>query len=226
MTPRMRQTTSSASSDRASAEAQALPGLVELDGEGPVHVQVARLDREVVRLERAAALLVDDVERPDEPDVVDEVGEVARPPAAIEVADEGRPADRPEHEVRAAEDDVALGVPGVELEGGWCAGDERLDLVGIEPDTAVGSIDGRPGAPEGIERPVAEHLDADLGQDPKRGAMDRLDVVGRQDLDRSERVGQAAPRKLGEPGCRAARPAARAVVRAGRSVCSGVSSTG
>ena len=52
----------------------------------PVHVEVAGLDREVGRLERAAALLVDDVERADQPDVVDEVGEVAGPPAAVEVA--------------------------------------------------------------------------------------------------------------------------------------------
>jgi hypothetical protein len=39
--------------DRTRAEAQALPGLVELDRERPVHVEVARLDRQVVRLERA-----------------------------------------------------------------------------------------------------------------------------------------------------------------------------
>ena len=117
MTPRMRQTTSSASWTGRAPKPRHCQVLSSSTREGPVHVQVARLDREVVRLERAAALLVDDVERPDQPDVVDEVGEVARPPAAIEVADEGRPADRPEHEVRAAEDDVALGVPGVELEG-------------------------------------------------------------------------------------------------------------
>ena len=72
--------------DRARAEPEALPGLVELDRECPVHVEVAGLDRQVVRFERAAALLVDDVEGADEPDVVDEVGEVAGPPAAIEVA--------------------------------------------------------------------------------------------------------------------------------------------
>ena len=64
--------------DRRRPEAQALPGLVELDREHPVHVEVAGLDRQVGRLERAAALLVDDVERADQPDVVDEVGDVAR----------------------------------------------------------------------------------------------------------------------------------------------------
>ena len=95
--------------DRARAEAEALPGLVELDREGPVHVEVAGLDRQVVRFERAAALLVDDVERADDPDVVDEVGVVAGAPAAVEVGDEGRPADGPEDEVRATEPDGPLG---------------------------------------------------------------------------------------------------------------------
>ena len=65
-----------------------------------------------VGLERAPALLVDDVERADEPDVVDEVGEVAGAPAAVEVGDERRPADGAEHEVRAAEDEVPLRVRG------------------------------------------------------------------------------------------------------------------
>ena len=116
------------------AEAQALPGLVELDGERPVHVQVARGHRQVGRLEGTAAFLVDDVERADDPDVVDEIGEVAGAPAAIDVTDEGRPANRAKHEVRAAEADVAVGVPGVQLELRWRQRDERLDLGRIQPD--------------------------------------------------------------------------------------------
>ena len=201
--------------DRARAEAEALPGLVELDRERPVHVEVAGLDRQVVRLERAAALLVDDVEGADEPDVVDEVGEVAGPPAAVEVAHEGRPADGPEDEVRAAEQDVPLGVPGVQVELGRRGRDQRLDVVGIEPDTPVGAVDGRAGARERVERPVAEHLDPDLGQDPQRRPVDRLDLVRRQDLDRPERVGQPPPGELLQTGRGAARSAARAVMRLG-----------
>ena len=102
--------------DDLRAERQALPGLVERRRERPVHVEVARLDRQVRRLERAAALLVDDVERADDPDVVLEVREVAGPPAAIDVGDERRPADRAEDQVAIAEDEVPLRVPGVELE--------------------------------------------------------------------------------------------------------------
>jgi hypothetical protein len=59
---------------------------------------------------------VDDVERPDDPDVVDEVGEVAGPPAAIEVADEGGTTHRSEDEVRTTEGDGALRVARVEAE--------------------------------------------------------------------------------------------------------------
>ena len=202
--------------DRPRAEAEALPGLVELDREGPVHVEVAGLDRQVVGLERAAALLVDDVEGADEPDVVDEVGEVAGPPAAIEVAHEGRPADRPEDEVRAAE--ARCSAPG-------CGRAARNSdgAIATSASTWAGSsrtrrfepVHGRAGTGERVERPVAEHLDPDLGQDPQRRPVDRLDLVGRQDLDRPERVDQPPPRQLRETGRRAARPATRAVVRLG-----------
>ena len=76
--------------DRDPTRPEALPRLVEQGGERVVHVEMAGRDRQVGRLERAAALLLDDVERADDPDVVAEVGEVARPPAAVEVGDEGR----------------------------------------------------------------------------------------------------------------------------------------
>ena len=66
----------------------------------PVHVEVAGLDRQVGRLERAAALLVDDVEGADQPHVIAEVGEVARAPAAVEVA--SRRPDRRRHRRRGA----------------------------------------------------------------------------------------------------------------------------
>ena len=102
-TPRIRQTTSSASSTGRAPK--------------PRHCQVLSSSTAKVRYmsrwrvstgrsvgsSGPAALLVDDVERADDPDVVEEVGEVAGPPAAVEVADEGRPADRAEDEVRPAE---------------------------------------------------------------------------------------------------------------------------
>ena len=58
---------------------------------------------------------------------------------------------------------------------------KRLDVAGIEPDATVRTVDARAGARERIERPVAEHLNPDLGQHPQRRPTDRLDLVGRQD---------------------------------------------
>ena len=89
------------------AEPEALPGLVELRGERPVHVEVAGLDRQVVGFDGSPTLLVDDVERADEPDVLLEVREGAGAPAAIQVVGERRTTDRPEHQVPAAEHDVS-----------------------------------------------------------------------------------------------------------------------
>ena len=141
------------------------------------------------------------VERADQPDVVDEVGEVARPPAAIEVAHERRPADGAEDEVRAAE--ARRRAPG----SGRAAG-TRAAPVATSASTWAGSrrtirvarSTRRPGRRERIERPVAQDLHPDLGEDPQRRDVDRLDLVRGQDLDRAERVDQPPPRQLADPG--------------------------
>ena len=89
--------------DHDAPGAQALPRLVELGDEDAVHLEVPGRHRQVGRLERTAALLVDDVEGADEPHVVAEVGGVARPTPAVEVGHEGRPADGPEDDAGTAE---------------------------------------------------------------------------------------------------------------------------
>ena len=123
------------------------------------------------------------------------------PPAAIEVGDEGRPADGPEDEVRAAERRGrarGLRAWSRELEGAratsasTCAGSSRTRRVERSTHGA--------GRRERVEGPVAQDLHPDLGQDPERGAVDRLDLVGGQDLDRPERVDQPPPRQLRDPG--------------------------
>ena len=143
--------------DDLCAEGQALPGLVEGRRERSVHVEVAGLDRQVRRLEGAAALLVDDVERPDHPDVVLEIREVAGPPASIDIGDEGRPAHGPEDEVAIPEDagcarDFARGARSATAPSAI----ELLGLLGLEPDPpgrpATRGIAGRR-APRGRPRP-------------------------------------------------------------------------
>ena len=114
--------------DHGPPEREALPRLVEQRRERSVHVEVARLDRQVRRLEGSPTLLVDDVEAADHPDEGIEVGGVAGASPAIEVGHEGRPAHRPEHEVAVAEDEVALRVPGVQLEARGGERNELLDL--------------------------------------------------------------------------------------------------
>ena len=196
--PRTRVAISIASSTIVAPGPDGVPRLVELGGEHAVLVEVARLDRQVGRLERTAALLVDDVEGADEPHVVDEVGDVPGSASAVEVAHEGRAADGAEDEVVAAEQHVALRVPRVQRELARRQRDELLDLARVEPDVARRSIDPGAGPGERIEGAVAEHLEPDLGEDAQRRLMDRLDVVRGQDLDRPVRVHQPPPRQLAD----------------------------
>ena len=118
--------------DDGGPEPEALPRLVEQRREVAVHVEVAGRDRQVGRLERSPALLVDDVERADDADVVEEVGVVAGPPAAVDVGDECRPADGREDDVAVAERQALRRIAGVEPERRRRLGDELLDLGRVE----------------------------------------------------------------------------------------------
>ena len=199
-------------------EAEPLPGLVQFGRERPVHVEMAGLDRQVVGFDRSPTLLVDDVERADEPDVVAEVGEVAGPASAIQVVGEGRTADRREHEVAAAEDDVPLRVPRVERELAGRGRDQRLDVGRVQAHLPGASVHHRAGSGERVQGSVAQDLHADLGQDPQRREVDRLDLVVRQDPERLERIDEAAPRQLLD----ARRGPARAAMRSGAGRAQGI----
>jgi hypothetical protein len=124
-------------------------------------------DGKVCRLERAAALLVDDVERADDAEVVEEVGVIARPPAAIDVGHERRSADRAEHEVTVPECHIPSRVPSVEREARRRLRDQCLDLSRLEAGCARRPVDVRSGGHEQVDRAIAEYLDADLGEDPE-----------------------------------------------------------
>ncbi len=164
--------------DHDPAGPEAMPRLVELGGEDPVLIEVTRLDGQVGRFERTAALLVDDIEGTDQAHVIAEVGDVAWASAAVEVRHEGRPADRAEDEVRATEHDIPLRVPRAEREQGGREGNQLLDLSRVHPDRAGLTVHGRARAAQQIDRAIAEHLHPDLRKDPQRRGVDRLDLVG------------------------------------------------
>src|SRR3954468_10059375 len=80
--------------DAISAQRPALPGLVsECDG-GAIEIEMPRLRRQVGRLDRTAAFLMDDIEPMHDADVVAHVLIVAGAPSAVEIAGEGGAAGR------------------------------------------------------------------------------------------------------------------------------------
>jgi hypothetical protein len=87
----------------------------------------------------------------------------------------------------------------VERELGRGEGHQLLHLCRVQADVPGQAVDAGAGAAEGIQGPVPEDLHADLGQDAQGGPMDRLHLIGGQDLDRPERVDQPAPGKPPDP---------------------------
>ena len=109
---------------------------------GEARLEVAELDRHVLRLD-ARARQVDHVEVLRQPDEVAEVGQVARALAAVEVADGGRAADRHGGEVAAAESDVPLRRAAEDLHRLRRRGERLLDEPGLEPDHLRLLVDAR-----------------------------------------------------------------------------------
>ena len=97
---------------------------------------------------------------------------VAGPPAAVDVADERGPADgaRTRHDGRRTSGSSR----GCERGAGMStAPARRAPRPGPgRADTTGRPVDRRAGARQEVDRPVAEHLDADLGEDPQRCSVE------------------------------------------------------
>ena len=175
------------------AEQDALPVLVEVADQEVDDVEVPCVRRQVHRLERPTALVVNDAERLDHLGELGQLGQRAGAAAALDVVDERRAPDRTEDRVVAADHEVALGVAGAQGELGGRAGDRVFHQIGVEQyDEAVD-----PAARIGVHlpRPVVEHAHTRLGQQPQRRLMDVLDVVVAQHPHRLVRVAHRRPRR-------------------------------
>src|SRR4029078_12267438 len=85
---------------------------------------------------------------------------------------------------------------------------------------------GRAARPQPIDRAVAQDLHADLLEDPERGAMDRLDLVRGEDLERAEGILEAPGRELTDPAVDASRAAMTRLRRHAGGSPSGVGNIG
>ena len=102
--------------------------------------------------------------------------------AVIEVRDVGRARHRTERQAIASEMEAVRRVAGVEHELRRRRRDQGFDERRVEPDhLAVGR---RAGTDEEGPGLVVEHLHTELAEDPERGLVDRLDLVGRRQLGR------------------------------------------
>ena len=127
------------------------------------HVEVAAVERGVVRLVDHAAGAVERREALGEAAEVPEVlhGAVA---AYVALAHERRTVDRPERHRVAADVHAVRRVAGLEVELTRRLRDLLEHEVGVQEDGAV--LDPLPGCAEQVERSVVQELDADLGHQP------------------------------------------------------------
>ena len=193
------------------AQAVAVDRLVH-ERQGVVRrVQVTHPVVHVDRLDRVARQEVDRVEQLRESQQVLVVLAVAGAPAAVEVGDVGRAPDRPERHPVAAELDVTLGVPGMERERSGRRLDRLGDHLRVEPNALRVGVGMRSCRLEHLAGIGIEEVHADLGQDAQRRDVDRLELVGGDDLGRRVAHPRLRPRPLlGQQVALVAGPTSRA----------------
>ena len=132
-----------------------------------------------------------------EPQQVLVVLAVADPPAPIQVGDVGRAADRPERHPVAADPDVVRRVPGVQRERRTARSrSTSVTMSGSKWTRCVPGSTVAPGRHQQVARFGVEEVHPDLGQDPERPDVDRLQLVGRDRLGRAVRHPRLRPRAL------------------------------
>ena len=175
------------------AEQRRPPDLVVQRDRGMVLVQVARRGGQVQWRKGRRTAQVDDVERVRQLHEVAEVLVVSGAAAAVEIGDEGRPADKAEVDDVAAVGERLRGVAGLDGERRRRQRDVLLDHGRIEPYHRRVAVCARPRTDEERPRLRAQHLHSDVAQDPKRCHVDRFDLVLAQHPGRRMRIAYRAP---------------------------------
>ncbi len=157
---------------------------------------------QVHRLERAAALLVEDVEALDHTDVVAHLGEGSVALATVVVHDIGRPADRSENQVAPAKAERLGRIARLEREVSRHGSKPFGDHFRIEAYHVV--LHRSPSAGIEVARRRVQHLHPDLGQKAQRALVDRRHMVVAQHPDGVVGVADLPEGRL----CRTARGAA------------------
>ena len=191
-----------ASSTTVGPEPEALPRLVEVRGEAPVHVEVAGRDGQVGRLERPAALLVDRRRgSPISADVVVEVLRSCRPAGR----DRGRstnagPPTAQKTRWRPPKMTFRAGLRAWSVNSAGAGRDQLLDLGAGRGGRAASP--GRPSRRPPPSRSIARSPRTSTPISARIRSEARwivLDFVGRQDLERAERVRSVRQGSCGMP---------------------------
>ncbi len=88
------------------------------------------------------------------------------------------------------------GIAGMERKAARRLGDMLKHQPAVEAHAAVGAIDRRAMGSQDVESFGIEDLQAEILQDPHRGIMDALELLGLDDLDGGEGIGDLAPGRL------------------------------
>ena len=180
--------------DPLPAQSRGMPDLVGECQDRVDTVEMACFGIEIDRRHGHTAAHLQDIEALHQPDVVLEIGEVARPAAAIEIAGIGRTAHRIEGDMVGAEGDGAFRIARAKREFSRRPGNKLHHECPVETDEFAGHFG--TGSLQMTPCLFRKEFDAEFLEHAQRRLVDRLEMVRGNDLDRRIGILQTAPRQL------------------------------
>jgi hypothetical protein len=177
-------------------DGRALKDAVAIEDVRQTAVQMPALGRKLDRRTGLIADVMDDVEGLREPDEVAVVLKIARPAAAFAIVDVGRTTDGRKADRTAADGNAALRVAGRQGEGGRRLGHHLRNEAPVEPHDLGLEIHRGARPLQKLQRARAQEFNPELFQDLQRRVVNRLDLIGAEELERRVWIDHRPPGQL------------------------------
>src|SRR5437867_6355642 len=173
-----------------------MPKLVGERNRRVMRVEMPRRGRQISRLHRITRQELNDVQALAEAYQIAVVLETTGPASTVKIGDIGRARDRTEVEIVSAGGEIVLGISRVKREFGGCLGNVIEHKIARKAHTLRAWRDFGARGFKNAERFFIEEIHADFFQHLEGRIVDRLDLVGTENLNRLVRILIASPRRL------------------------------
>src|SRR6185312_2036615 len=161
-----------------------------------IGIHVARVRGQLDRRAHLVADQMDGIEVMRQADEIAVIGKVARPAPPLAIVDVGWSRHQPEIDVIASKGNLSGGIAWSQREGARRPRERLRHQPAIDANHAAGVVDLSACGPHDVARLLRPQFDTELLENAQRGEMNGLELIGREDFHRRERISDRPPGQL------------------------------